>query len=80
MYTNLKIALWRSGIHQNRLAQALQLDEAILSRIVNGLREPTRDQRNKIAIYLNADEEWLFARDIEFLKKRSNPADGFGTE
>ena len=76
MFTNLKLILWRSRIHQNRMAQEMQIDEAVLSRIINGYREPTTDQRGKIARYLNADEEWLFTRDIELVKKRSISSDG----
>ena len=40
MYPNLKLQLWRSGIRQNRLAQMLGMDETMLSRIINGFREP----------------------------------------
>jgi transcriptional regulator with XRE-family HTH domain len=72
MYTNLKLLLWRSRIHQNRMAQAMQIDEAVLSRIINGFREPTADQRRKIAQYLEADEGWLFSRDIELSGKKGN--------
>lgn len=75
MYTNLKLSIWRSRIHQNKMAQDMEIDEAILSRIINGFREPTADQRRKIAHYLDADEEWLFARDIEFVR-RSRASNG----
>jgi transcriptional regulator with XRE-family HTH domain len=71
MYTNLKLLIWRSRLHQNRMAQEIEIDEALLSRIINGFREPTADQRRKIARYLDADEEWLFARDRELVRKRS---------
>ncbi len=70
MFTNLKLLIWQSRIHQNRMAQDMELDEAILSRIINGYREPTPEQRRKIARYLDADEDWLFTRDIELMKKR----------
>lgn len=62
MFVNLKLSIWQSGIRQNRLAQALNLDEALLSKIINGFREPTPAQRRSIAEYLRRDEEWLFAR------------------
>ena len=65
MFVNLKICLWQSGLRQNRLAQALQMDEALLSRIINGFREPTPEQRTSIAEILHRDETWLFARDFE---------------
>jgi hypothetical protein len=74
MYTNLKLCLWRSRIHQNRMAQEMQVDEALLSRIINGYREPTPEQRQKIARYLDADENWLFARDIELMRRKSSMA------
>lgn len=63
MYLNLKVSIWQSGIRQNRLAQAVQIDEALLSKIINGFREPTPAQRARIAEFLQRDEEWLFARD-----------------
>ena len=77
MFTNLKLLIWRSRIHQNRMAQEMQMDEAVLSRIINGYREPTTEQRRKIALYLEADEDWLFARDIELVKKRNNISNEF---
>lgn len=63
MYLNLKMCIWQSGIRQNRLAQAVKLDEALLSKIINGFREPTPAQRSRIAEFLQKDEAWLFARD-----------------
>ena len=77
MYTNLKLLIWRSRIHQNRMAQEMQMDEAVLSRIINGYREPTTEQRRKIALYLEADEDWLFARDIELVRKRNDISNEF---
>ena len=71
MYVNLKICLWQSGLRQNRLAQALQMDEALLSRIINGYRQPTPEQRTRIAEFLHRHETWLFARDSE-----TSPAEG----
>ena len=68
MYVNLKICLWQSGLRQNRLAQALQMDEALLSRIINGYRQPTPEQRTRIAEILHRDETWLFARDSQSIQ------------
>ena len=62
MYPNLKLQLWRTGIRQNRLAQSLGMDETILSKIVNGFREPSAQMREKIALLLKSDEQWLFER------------------
>lgn len=65
MYVNLKICLWQTGLRQNRLAQALHMDEALLSRIINGYRQPTPEQRTRIAEILHRDETWLFAHDSQ---------------
>ena len=74
MYVNLKICLWQSGLRQNRLAQALQMDEALLSRIINGYRQPTPEQRTRIAEILHRDETWLFASDSQSSKATPSPA------
>ena len=60
MYPNLKLQLWRTGIRQNRLAQLLEIDQTLLSRIVNGFRTPDGELRTRIAALLQSDEEWLF--------------------
>ena len=60
MYPNLKLEMWRSGMRQNRLARMLNLDETVLSRIVNGFREPRPDIKAKLAAVLNKDQDWLF--------------------
>ena len=60
MYPNLKMQLWTSGIRQNRLAKMLDIDETILSKIVNGFREPSQEMRIRIAALLKSDVEWLF--------------------
>lgn len=78
MYTNLKLLIWRSRIHQNAMAQEVEMDEAVLSRIINGFREPTADQRRKIASYLDADEQWLFAPDTKLVRVKSSQP--YGTE
>lgn len=61
MYPNLKLHIWQSGIHQNRLAREIGIDETLLSRIVNGYREPSAETRSRIAQFFDVDEEWLFA-------------------
>jgi len=66
MYPNLKLQIWKSGIHQNRLARMLGIDETLLSRIINGFREPNQQLRAKIAASLDSDEAWLFeAAEVE---------------
>ena len=62
MYPNLKLQLWRKGIRQNRLAQTLGMDETLLSKMINGFREPSPELRSRIAATLGTDEEWLFER------------------
>lgn len=62
MYPNLKLQLWKSGIRQNRLAKMLGVDQTILSKIVNGFREPSPELRSRIAVLLQSDVDWLFER------------------
>ncbi len=62
MYPNLKLQLWRKGIRQNRLARMLGMDETLLSKMINGFREPSAELRSRIAATLETDEEWLFER------------------
>ena len=76
MYTNLKLLLWRSRIHQNTMAKEMEMDEGLLSRIINGYREPTAEQRQRIARYLDVEEEWLFAQDSGIVRKRINVSYG----
>jgi transcriptional regulator with XRE-family HTH domain len=61
MYPNLKLQLWRCGIRQNRLAQLIGIHESLLSKIVNGFREPDSQIRSRISAILQSDEGWLFA-------------------
>jgi transcriptional regulator with XRE-family HTH domain len=61
MFLNLKLQLWRRGMRQNQLARLLEMDETILSRIMNGFRPPAPEVRERIARLLEADEAWLFA-------------------
>jgi transcriptional regulator with XRE-family HTH domain len=62
MYPNLKLQLWKSGVRQNRLAQVLLMDETMLSKIINGFRQPSRDLQVRIAQVLECDPDWLFER------------------
>lgn len=62
MYPNLKLQMWRTGVRQNRLALLLHIDESLLSRIVNGFRQPDADLRARIATLLESDEAWLFEK------------------
>ncbi len=76
MYPNLKLQLWRTGIRQNRLAKMLGMDEAMLSKIVNGFRQPSPDVRQRIARLLHGDESWLFEPTTEV----ADAVDGSGVE
>jgi transcriptional regulator with XRE-family HTH domain len=60
MYPNLKLQVFRKGIHQYQLARALSLDQTVLSKIIRGYREPSEAQRKLLANYLQVSETWLF--------------------
>jgi len=62
MYANIKLEVFRRGIHQNQLARALGMDETLLSKIIRGFREPSEAQRKQLADYLDASEQWLFEK------------------
>ena len=62
MYPNLKLAIFKRGIHQNTLARDLGLNEVNLSKIIRGYREPSESQRKMLASYLEAEEAWLFEK------------------
>ena len=47
-------------MRQNQLAKLLEMDETVLSRIVNGYRRPSAEARKKISAILHSDEMWLF--------------------
>ena len=63
MYPNLRLQMWRRKIRQNQLARLLEIDETILSRIMNGFRQPGPEIRKQIASLLESDELWLFETD-----------------
>ena len=63
MYPNLKLQMWKCGMRQNRLAKLLEIDETVLSRMVNGFREPSAELQRRIALALGSDAAWLFERD-----------------
>ena len=72
MYPNLKLQLWKTGIRQNRLARLLGVDETVLSRIVNGFREPNTELQVRIAEVLQCDPKWLFEAQDEVVLKAPN--------
>jgi len=62
IYPNLKLRIYTVGMRQNRLAKMLGIDEAYLSRIINGYREPNETIREALARILHSDQEWLFRK------------------
>lgn len=44
----------------------LEIDETILSRIMNGFRQPGPEMRKQIALVLESDEVWLFETENEW--------------
>jgi transcriptional regulator with XRE-family HTH domain len=62
MYPNLKLQIFKSGIRQNQIAKDLKFCESQLSKIIHGYREPSEEERQLLAAYLNVDESWLFER------------------
>ena len=60
MYPNVKMQLWKAGIRQNQLARSLGIDETLLSKIINGYRQPNPEIRRRIAAALQTEESWLF--------------------
>jgi transcriptional regulator with XRE-family HTH domain len=75
MYPNLKLEIFKRGLRQNNLARALGLNEAILSKIINGYREPSGCQKQILAQYLQVDESWLFEKfEANMGARTSSPA------
>lgn len=60
IYPNLKLRVYTTGMRQNRLAKLVGIDEAYLSRIINGVRVPGRQTQEHIAQVLGCDADWLF--------------------
>lgn len=56
----LKMAIVASGTPQHAIARKTGISETILSRIVQGRREPTQEQRRSLARALGRREEDLF--------------------
>lgn len=62
IYPNLKLHMYTTGMRQNRLAKLVGIDEAYLSRIINGVRVPRPQMQQEIAKALGCDAGWLFER------------------
>ena len=80
MYPNLKLEIFKRGLHQNHLARHVGMDETLLSKIIHGYREPTAVQRRSLAGYLAVEEEWLFERyDVATQSSGNGKHDGVPT-
>jgi transcriptional regulator with XRE-family HTH domain len=75
MYPNLKLQLWRMGMRQNQLAKSLNMDETILSKIVNGFRQPSPTVKGQIAAVLHMDEKWLFEAPEAAARTNADPSE-----
>jgi transcriptional regulator with XRE-family HTH domain len=75
IYPNLKLRVYTTGMRQNRLAKLVGIDEAYLSRIINGVRVPGKQMQQQIAQVLGCDAEWLFQQSSIQLP---TPASGNG--
>ncbi len=75
IYPNLKLRVYTTGMRQNRLAKLVGIDEAYLSRIINGIRAPGKQMQIQIAQVLGCDAEWLFEQarmEAAFNREREN--------
>jgi transcriptional regulator with XRE-family HTH domain len=72
MYPNLKLQIFKFGLHQNRIAKALGIDESVLSKIIHGFREPSESQRKQLAAFLKVEENWLFEKYDAFRDNRAH--------
>ena len=60
MLVPLKIAILQNGARQYKIAAAVNIDPARLSRIINGISEASEEERQAIAKYLGEPETKLF--------------------
>jgi plasmid maintenance system antidote protein VapI len=78
VYPNLKMEIWLSGIRQNRLARELNLDETVLSKVINGYRQPSEKMRALLAQYFNKNERWLFQTEPTPANRMMSKGNGAG--
>jgi transcriptional regulator with XRE-family HTH domain len=72
IYPNLKLRVYTTGMRQNRLARLVGIDEAYLSRIINGVRAPGKQMQEQIAQVLGCDAEWLFQETTVLIPMEMN--------
>jgi transcriptional regulator with XRE-family HTH domain len=56
----LKISILQKFLYQADFAKAVGVNETVLSRIVKGRREPTPEQKSKMARILEVPRDELF--------------------
>ncbi len=61
MLVNLKIKIYESGLHSYQVAAAVGVPASVLSEIIYERRKATPELRRKLATFLNAPQNWLFA-------------------
>lgn len=59
-HSPLKVAIFNSGQRQQDIAQRAGIDQARMSKIVNGFLKPTANQRKAIAKAMRSSEAALF--------------------
>ena len=79
MYPNLKLQIFKLGLHQNHIARALGIDESVLSKVIHGYREPSLQQRRQLAGFLKVEEKWLFEK-YDGAHRNDEPVPGVTTE
>lgn len=80
IYPNLKLRVYTTGMRQNRLAKLVGIDEAYLSRIINGVRVPGKQMQEQIAQVLGCDAEWLFQQtSIQVPAHKNGNSQNFGS-
>jgi transcriptional regulator with XRE-family HTH domain len=63
--STLKKRLFEKGITQQQMAFDLGISEAMLSRIIRGYNEPTKEQIQEICAYLKESPEILGFPTVE---------------
>lgn len=61
MLANLKTALAARGVRQVDLALSLKMPPSVISEIICERRKASTELRDRIAVALRADADWLFA-------------------
>jgi len=65
MYPNLNRQIWKSGIPPESPCRELNMDQTLLSKIIHGYRQPSRQMKVRGAQYLRIDEARLLELDSD---------------